>query len=169
VYFSTTGDRTDAMGPSLDTPTLSQVTSSPYVRLRGQLTAQSQYNSSVRFGYVQSTSSSSRFVVIGSSAGYLGATPVTWDVLVPDFTGTTGFNTSWMLGAGQQTNYFAEAFSGRTELLFGALPVQGDLVKIAYRVAATTTGLAQFRSTGILPQVRATGMRTRSLPQYLRR
>ena len=170
VYFSTTGDRTDAMGPSLNSPTLSQVTSSPYVRMRGQLTAQSQYNSSVRFGYFQAAASGgSRFVVLGSSAGYLGATPTTWDVLIPDFTGTTGFNVSWMLGAGQQTNYFTEAFSGRTELLFGALPVQGDLVKIGYRVAATTTGLAQFRSTGILPQVRATGIRARSLPQYLRR
>jgi len=159
-YFSVPSDRTSAMGASLNIPTITQVTSSPYVRIRGQLTAQSDYNSSARFGYFQSSGGGSRFVVAGASAGYLGATPTTWDVSIPDFTGTAGFNTSWMLGAGQSTNYFAEAFSGRTELLFGALPALGDVVRIGYRVATTTTGLVQLR---------ASARRAHALPQYLRR
>jgi hypothetical protein len=161
AYFSTPGDRTDALGPSLTTPTIASVTSSPYSRLRGTLAAQAEYNTSVRFGYLQPTpGGGSRFVIVGVSADYLGGTPATWDLLIPDFTGTAGFSSSWMLGPGQSTNYFAEAFSGRTDLLFGALPALGDVVRLAYRVAVTNTALAR---------VRGTTMPARSLPQYLRR
>jgi hypothetical protein len=161
VYFSTPSDRTDAMGPTLNTPTITSVTSSPYSRVRGTVASQAQYNTFAEFGYFQQPAGGgSRFVITGVSAAYLGATPTTWDVLVPDFTGTAGFVSSWMLSPGQTTNYFAELFSGRTDLLFGALPSLGDVVRFGYRVAATSTSLAR---------VRGSTMAARSSRQYLRR
>ena len=161
AYFSTPSDRTDAMGPSLNTPTISSVTSSPYSRVRGTLASQTEYNTFVEFGYFQQPAGGgSRFVIAGVSAAYLGGTPTTWDVLIPDFTGTAGFVSSWMLAPGQSTNYFAEVFSGRTDLLFGALPSLGDVVRFGYRVAATSTSLAR---------VRGATMSARPPRQYLRR
>ncbi|HEY8175769.1 MAG TPA: hypothetical protein VIF32_08760 [Gemmatimonadaceae bacterium] len=170
AYFSVPGDRTDAMGPSLNTPTILSVTSSPYSRLRGTLAAQAEYNTFVEFGYYQDLASAgSRYVITGVSAAYLGATPTSWDVLMPDFTGTTGFNSSWMLGPGRQTNYVAEAFSGRTDLLFGALPALGDVVRLAYRVAVTNTPLVQARAMRTQGRVQAATTRARLPLQYLRR
>jgi hypothetical protein len=161
VYFAAPADRTDAMGPSLSVPTVSVVTSTPYSRMRGILPSQAEYNTSARFGYFQQTSGGAvRTVVVGLSTASLGALPASWNIVTPDFTGTPGFNSSWMLAPSQPTTFFAEAFSGRTELLFGALPNQGDLVRLAYHVAPTSTA-SLFRS-----RARSAG---RMLPQYLRR
>jgi hypothetical protein len=160
VYYGAPADRNDALGPGLSTPSLNVVAVAPYARVRGLLASQPEYNTSARFGYFQSSSTSSRTVIVGVSAAYFAATPTTWDMLIPDFTGTTGFQPVWMLAPNAPTNFFAEAFSGRTELLFGALPSLGDEVKLAYRVGQTST-------TQLL---RAPLAHARSrLPQYLRR
>jgi hypothetical protein len=69
--------------------------------------------------------------------------PLVWDAEIPDFSGTPGFNPSWMLSATPLTStiYLTQAFSGRAELLFGAVPVAGDMVKSGYRIGFTSTAL----------------------------
>ena len=101
------------------------------------------------------------FVVMAVTAGYLGATPATWDVLIPDFTGASGFDASWMLVPGTSTIYESDAFSGRSDFLFGALPAANDFVRIGYRAAISATA-QQFRR-------RAVAARSLPIGQYFRR
>jgi len=161
-YFAAPADRTVQFGPALGVPTITTVAVSPFARTRGVLASQSQYNALAEFAYIQDTpSGGSRIVVVGTSSGFLGATPTSWDISIPDLTGTAGFNAAWMLGANLSTVYFAEAFAGRAELLFGALPAQADIARLAYRAALT--------STSQLFRVRDLSRTGRRLPQYLRR
>jgi len=161
-YFMAPSDKSFALGGQLNTPTITMVTNSPYPRMRGQLAVQSEYNTSVQVAWIQDFSNApSRVVVLAISSAYLGATPGTWDSLIPDLTGIAGFSTSWALVPNVTTVYSVEAFSGRTDLLFGALPAQGDVVRLAYRAGLTSTA-PFFVSRG----ARKAGRR---LPQYLRR
>jgi hypothetical protein len=140
TYFGVPGPRNDALGPTLNGPTATLLGSAPYVRMRGQLVSQPEYDTSIRFAFDQGRGF--RTIFVGVTAAYLGATPTMWDAEIPDFSGTAGFSTAWMLAPGiANTAYQAEAFSGRTDLLFGAPAVDGDLVKIGYRVAFTSTAL----------------------------
>ena len=162
-YFGAPADRTASLGPNVGTPTISTIAPAPYARMRGQITSQPEYNTFADFAFIQSPAGGGqRTIVVGQSAGYLGGAPATWDVSIPDFSGTAGFNATWMPTPNQTVIYVVETYSGRTELLFGALPALSDIVRIGYRAAITTSiQLAQFRSAQ-----RAPGRR---LPQYLRR
>jgi hypothetical protein len=160
-YFGAPGDRTELVGPNLSAPTLTSITSTPYVRPRLQLASQPEYATAADVFLQQATAGSFRALLVLATAGHLGATPGTWDLVVPDFTGTDGFNASWMLSAGPSTSYFAEAYSLRSEILFGGLPVAGDVLRVAFRELATA-----------FPALRAQPRRARpslTRPQYLRR
>jgi hypothetical protein len=161
-YTHDPADKTVTLGPLLGTPAISTLAATPYARMRATLASQPEYPTVARFSYQQGTLASSRLVVALATSGYLGATPTTWDVAIPDFTGTAGFNASWMLLPGLSTPYLAEAFSGRNELLFGAAPVNGDAYRIAYRQSATST-LKRLQSRA--PRRARLGM----APQYLSR
>lgn len=140
TYFFAPGTRNDLLGPTLNGPTVTLLGSSPYVRMRGELVSQPEYNTSVRFAFAQGNGF--RTVFVSVTAAHLGVMPATWDAEIPDFSGTAGFNTAWMLAPGiANTVYQAEAFSGRTDLLFGAPGAEGDLVRIGYRAAFTSTAL----------------------------
>lgn len=171
-YFGAPGDRTETLGPLLTTPSVSVVASAPYVRERGQLSAQSAYNTAARFVYLQGASPSSKFVIVVLTAGYLGGTaPATWDVIVPDVAGTTGFNAAWMHTTGQTTAFSAEAFSAPGSTLFGGLPTVGQVIKFAFRqsTVATSVGSALRDAT---VRSRVTQSHRGILnppPQYLRR
>jgi len=169
TYYSTGSDRSESVGPSLSTPTLNTVTVTPYARVRGRLTSQAQYNTSAQFGYFQSPNSGSdRLVTVVLTAAYLGGTPATWEITAPDLSGVPGFDTNWMLIGGEPTGFYAEAFSGRTELLFGAPPVNSDLVRFAYRVGSIFT--TQLRADSPVADARRWARWTRpSFRQYLRR
>lgn len=161
-YFEAPTDRTEALGPVLSNPAVSVPTSTPYARMRGQLASQAEYPSAARFVFFQGTTSLKVVLLVGT-ANYFGATPGTWDFVIPDFTGTTGFSASWMLAAGQTTPYHATAYASRGDLLFGALPVPGESIRFAYWVSSTS---ALMRERG------TPGMRERRAPlvtQYLRR
>ena len=172
TYFSTPGDRIETLGPLLTVPTISSGGSVPYVRHRGQLTSQTAYPSAARFTYLQGQSPAQKFVVVIQTAGYLGATPATWDVMVPDVASVAGFNTSWMHTPGTNTAYAGEAFSDPGSLLFGGTPTIGQSVKFAFRQSsfqaaagsALRADVAQHRN----PLV-SRGAILNPPPQYLRR
>lgn len=170
-YIGAPGDRTETLGPLLTTPTVSVASTSPYVRERGQLSAQPAYNTAARFVFLQGTSPNTKFVVVVVTAAHLGGMPATWDIIVPDLTGTAGFNTGWMHTSGQTTAYSAEAFSAPGSTLFGGLPTVGDVIKFAFRQSsvATSVGSALREAT---TRSRPTQPRRGILnppPQYLRR
>jgi hypothetical protein len=164
AYVDYTGapvDRTVTLGPALSTPTMTVVSTTPYVRVRAAMTAQADYSTVARFTLLQGTFAARKFVVPIVTAAYLGALPTTWEVVVPDFTGTPGFNPAWMLVASENTPYVAEAFSGRNTLLFGGVAVGGDAYRLAYHQSSVATA-ARIRGSARLP-------RLGRVPQYLRR
>ncbi len=161
-YFRDPADRTVALGPTMTTPSVTTISTTPFVRLRGLLAFQPEYPTVARFTFVQGSLGSRRFIVPIVSSAYLGATPTTWDVVIPDLSGTTGFNGAWMLSAGG-ISYAAEVFSGRGDLLFGALPVNGEVYQVAYRQQSTST-LARVRAAPAAPAAPFA-----LTPQYLRR
>jgi hypothetical protein len=142
TYAGALADRTEALSPALSAPSVSTVVTSPYVRLRGQLPVQAEYPALARFIYFQDGGASAdRLIFIVLTKGYLGATPAaTWDVVTPDFGIVFGFNTNWMLST-SSIIYQADAYSGSGAVLFGAVPVVGNVVKVAYRVQANSSFL----------------------------
>jgi len=160
-YFRDPADKTIALSPILSAPAVSLLSAAPYARLRASLPAQAEYPTVARFHFSQGPLGSRRFVIPVLSAAHLGAMPTTWEFVIPDMSGTAGFNAAWMLSAGQNVPYLAEAFSGRGDLLFGALPVNGDVYRLAYRELSTTT----LRIRDAASPLRRLGL----TPQYLRR
>lgn len=173
TYFSTPGDRTESLGPQLTNPSISFASTAPYARERGQLSSQNEYDTAVRFVYLQGQSPSTKFVVVAVTAGHLGGSaPATWDAVVPDMSGVAGFNGSWMHSAGETTAYSTEAFAAPGSTLFGGAPSIGQTIRFGYRqsTVSTTVGSALREATR---RQRATSDRWRGIlnppPQYLRR
>jgi len=144
-YFGATGDRTETLGPLLTAPIVTMPSASPYARLRGQLVSQAEYGTAAQFVFLPGAAGNRRVVLLVGTAAYYGARPATWDIVVPDFSATPGFTTSWMPGTGQATPFYAQAFAGREDVLFGAIPNPGEIIKFAYRVSQTSTLLRADR------------------------
>ena len=172
-YYAAPGDRTETLGPNLSIPTVTTAGSSPYLRERGQLGFQTAYNTAARFVFLQGVSPARKFVVAVITNAYMGGTAASgWDVSVPDVSGVTGFNTSWMHAAGQSTAYSAEAFSAPGNTLFGGVNVAGDIVRFAYRQSSFTPSASPaLRAVTLRP--RSSAITARELlnppPQYFRR
>ena len=172
TYFSTPGDRTETLGPLLTVPTVTVAATSPYVRERGQLASQTAYPTAARFVYLQGAASSNKYVVVVVTAAYLGGVPATWDVIVPDVSGVTGFSNSWMHVTGQNTAFSGEAFSAPGGLLFGQTPTVGQSVKFAFRQSTVSTSVGSALRASTAQRRSALDSRRGILnppPQYLRR
>jgi hypothetical protein len=159
-YFAAPGDRTESVGPFVNTPLVTTIATTPYLRLRGRLDAQTEYGSAARILFYQEPAANdSRGVYLQVSALYLGGAPTTWDISVPDLSGLTGFTPAWMPVAGAPTLWQVIAFGGRAELLSDARPASGDFLRYSDRTAVIST-----------PALRAEGGRP-ALPrsQYFRR
>ena len=170
-FFDTPGDRTETLGPLLTSPTVTVATTSPYVRQRGQLASQTAYNSAARFVFLQGSSPNSKFVIVVMTAAHLGAVPATWDLVVPDLTGVTGFASSWMHSTGQTTAFSAEAFSAPGATLFGGLPTVGQTIKYGFRQSSLSASIGTALREAAA-RSRTTHSRRGILnppPQYLRR
>jgi hypothetical protein len=157
-------DRSITLGALLPIPAVTTVSSTPYARLRGTLASQPDYPSLAVFTFLQSTFSSSRYIQQFVTAGYLGGTPSSWEIILPDLSAIPGFQLSWMPAAGQTTAYLAEAFSGRATLLLGAAPVEGDVYREGFH-QSSATALKFLRASDGTRFRRAPGIQ----PQYLRR
>jgi hypothetical protein len=162
-YYGAPADRNEALGPLMSTAQASTTTTSPYARLRGQLPSQAEYGTAAQFVFIQGNPGSRRVVILVSTSPYNGGRPTTWDVLIPDFSGVSGFTTSWMPPTGQSVPYYAQAFAARPEVLFGAIPAIGETIKVAYRISATSTSLRAFAAQAVRER------RAPIVTQYLRR
>ena len=181
AYFSAPADRTIALPPTLNAPTVSTVSTSPFVRLRGQLESQSAYGNVARFRFGQGSAGASKEVRVEMTAAFAGGMPATWDLSIPDMSAASGFNAGWMLTTGS-TVYHSVAFGGKPEVIFGVtptlvgtgvgvLPVAGDFVTEGFRAAqinvtaTSVVGGALRASSKVAPT-----LGTRRVPaQYFRR
>lgn len=91
LHRRTVGDATVAVGPVLSTPTVTVTSTTPNKRLRMQLASQTDYGALVQFTAYQSGVGFFRQVGVLTTSAYLGSTPATWDVQIPDFSTITGF------------------------------------------------------------------------------
>ena len=140
-YLSSVGDRTTALGSGIAIPALTMVASGSYSRPRATFTSQTEYAEVALARFLQTSLSSAVFLTLVATAGYHGGTPATWQLVVPDFSGTAGFNTGWMLRPDIVTDYLTEVFSGPNHLLFGGQPSAGESYRFAYRQSSVTTSV----------------------------
>lgn len=140
AYFVAPADRTDALGPFVGIPSVTGVDGSPYARMRGQLPVQPEYGGAAKFIF-GGLAGASRNVHVGVTAAYLGGTPTMWDVLVPDLSGTAGFQAAWMPTGAQAPAYQIDAYSTGYSALAGGFPLfrppkAGDIIRYSVRAGA---------------------------------
>ena len=126
TYFRTPTDRVVTMGPMLDTPVITWAGSPPSVRPRAQLASQPPYARVATITYYQATGT----VSVAVTSAYLGGTPATWDIQVPDLSSVDGWNDAWGLGAGP-VNWRVAAEGGSIRGL-GDILHDGDSAMSAY-------------------------------------
>ena len=157
-YYSAPTDREIAFGPVLGSHNTTLLTSVPYAIVRGRLAVQAEYGGAVRFIFGQ-LGGGARNVHVSVTSGYIGVTPATWEVVVPDFTGTPGFNSSWMPTVGQAPYYQVDAFSAPATSFGSALPIfrlRTDGTVMRFASSAATIGSAQF---SVAPSLRPARVR----------
>jgi hypothetical protein len=119
---------TVTFGPTLNTPSVTTLGTSPYLRLRAQLVSQSAYDSGISAEYEQGTNS----VFVRSTATYFGGTPSSWIVDLPDLT-AAGYNPSWGLRSGTTMSWLVAAFHGDILPFLGATMVDGQRITAALK------------------------------------
>lgn len=102
--------RTVTLGPTLNSPTVTQASTTPSLRMRTTLVSQSQYGGGFETSYYQEAAAE-RDAFVFMTSGYLGGTPATWDVTMPDLSGA-GFQATWGLQAGTPVYWDIFAHSG---------------------------------------------------------
>ena len=160
LYFRTPAARTVALGPVLNAPAVSAAATEPYLRPRVQLTSQAEYNR-LLLAFLYESQSDGRTVLLVSD-GYLGGTPQTWDVTVPDLSAASGWNNSWGLQGGGDLEWTVDALGGII-ITFGEEPTDGAMTRIAGAFSAQSSDLA-LREQGVHPLLRGLTERNRTTP-----
>ena len=139
TYFRVTAGQTLALGPSLATPTVSTTSAAAPQRLRAQFAVQSAYSKNSVADFSQSTGlfGPSREVIVYVTTAYLGGSPTTWDVAIPDMS-AAGFNASWGLAAGT-VSWSVMATNFATLQVVGGPPADGTQQVFASRSSASTS------------------------------
>jgi len=109
-YFRNPLNQTIALGPYLNTPTVTKLVTAPNARPRVQLASQPEYNRSISIVFTQSTLSGA--VLVGATPGYYGGVPATWDLTMPDLSAAAGWNSAWGLQDGTPIDWAVLAEGG---------------------------------------------------------
>ena len=96
------------MGPVLNRPAVTFPNTSPYLRPLVQFASQVEYGEAAAVEFYQS----SRGATVGVSAAYLGGTPATWQLELPDFSGVEGWDNAWGLDPTAPTQWLVRAQAG---------------------------------------------------------
>jgi len=142
-FYHEVGSVSASLGPALTTPTVSTIATSPHVRLRAMLPSQTEYPSAATFEVFQSTGSfSARILGVITSQGYLGGTPASWDISIPDMS-SAAFKPIWGLAHGEY-QWQVSAFNGSLELFAGGGTITDGLtLTSATRTLNTSAGISR--------------------------
>lgn len=142
-WYRNPANQSVSLGPTLNLPSISSLGTSPYLRLRASLQAQSEYDSFATAYFIQEESSGELFsVFVTHTAGFHGGTPATWVLDIPPDLDDAGWpNTAWLV-TGFGTQWFVEAFDGSLSNFIGATPAEGATVRWAGR----TSNVAALRA-----------------------
>ncbi len=109
AVFSSPGDQSVALGPTLTGVDATTLATTPYARIQLVVPLPSDYGQMALANFTQGSGSSSRAVTIQQTEGYLaGADTAT--LAVPDLSGVSGWDDAWGLAAGVSTDWTAWAF-----------------------------------------------------------
>jgi hypothetical protein len=125
--------------PALSSPTVTSVATSPYARLRVQLPSQTDYSSGMTASFSQTAGVSERTASVFITSGYLGSTPATWDVTLPDLSAVTGFDANWGLRPSAATDWEVVGYGGPLGALLGAGRSDGMTLSFATRSGSQST------------------------------
>ena len=136
-YYRNPADKNLIFGAALNTPTVQNITSTPYARLRTTLQSQVDYPDFATAYFIQS----GRSVFVTVTAGYHAGTPTTWTNEIPDFSAAGGYPANAGLSSATSTQWFVEAFNGTLNNYISATPGDGATVRFAGRSANTSTSV----------------------------
>jgi hypothetical protein len=111
------------LGPVQSTPTVSVLATAPYVRMRTVFAVQPEYPNLFFTAFAQAGSGSLRSANIVMWPGYLGGGS-TFDVSIPDFTSTAGWQNVWGMQPGATTIWQTQAsgfIAGNGNIFDGSL------------------------------------------------
>jgi hypothetical protein len=145
-YFRTAANKALTFGAPVGSPTVTTITSGPPKRMRAQLASQTDYPTGVAVTFSQSTNCGETcftVYVVGvlTTAAFLGGTPATWDVIIPDMS-AAGYQASWGLqNNATLVDWDVTAIGGNSSAVLGA-PIDGAIVVSATRSSASDFGVA---------------------------
>ena len=135
THYRTPAAKTLTFGPALSQPTVAQVATSPYLRLRADLPSQTDYPDAASVEFVQSNGDLAfKLVTVTTTRAFLGSTPATWRLEIPDFGST--YEADWGLAAGSY-NWGIAAVDGDVTVALGAPPSDGTTIRIGSRFSQT--------------------------------
>jgi hypothetical protein len=138
-FFKTVANQTLTFGAAPGATTVTTAATSPVARLRAQWTVQSDYNKLFTVGYTQSVASVARQVNVTATAAALGGNPTAIDLMIPDLSGVTGFDTNWGLKTGTAVTWLSNS-SGWSFAAgaFGTSPVEGGVILTGSKLGTIT-------------------------------
>ena len=137
-YFTAPAPQSLTLGSALTVPTITTLATTPSLMFRAELPSQAEYPSLATATFSQNFASTNEHrVSVTMSAAYLGATPATWTLDVPDLTSV--ITKDMLLVNGTTTTWTAEAWNVRAPLYFSKFgATDGETV----RCATSSLGLA---------------------------
>jgi hypothetical protein len=125
-------NRTLTRGPQLSTLSVTSLGTTPYARLRSTGSWQAEYGDGVGVTFSQGTTASNvRTWTVNQSRGFAAGS--TYQLEIPDLSGTSGWNNTWGLAGGLQTTASTSATGGTMQAFIA--PAEGA----AFRQASRTT------------------------------
>ena len=155
-YFSAPADRVVTMGPVLSTPVVTWPNTAPNQGPRLQLPSQPEYGRWVYVAYSQGLVAAS----VAVTSSYLGGTPATWDIEVPDLSSVDGWNAAWGFASSSNILWNVTAAGGPDRYL-GDVVHDGDAFRSADFGGSNAAAGGTSRVTG-RPEPHRGGF-----PQYL--
>ena len=124
-YFRAPTDRVVTLGPVLSTPVLTWPGAPAILRPRLQLPSQTEYGRMAYATYNQGALAVRVFV----TSSWLGGTPATWDIQVPDLSSVEGWNDAWGFTS-SNVLWYATA-EGGVDRSLGDVVNDGDVFRTA--------------------------------------
>ena len=147
-YFASPVPQTIALGPALSTPTITTVASTPSLLMRAELPSQAEYPSLAVATFGQGADYPQKTISVVMTSGYLGGTPATWALEIPDLTKV--ITKDLLLSSGVTTSWTVEAWDARMPLFFNRFGANdGETVRCA--TASSASALSDCHSPITLP------------------
>jgi hypothetical protein len=121
-YFRTPPDLTIELGPALGAPTVTFPVTGSALRPRVELASQAEYGRMVFANFYQTYYASA---AVAMTSAYMGGTPGTWVLQVPDLSSAEGWDPSWGLVPSLSTDWSVTA-EGGVDRFLGDVAHDGD-------------------------------------------